>query len=615
MKFFKSLGLLALATFSYADSINFRVICVGCTDVQVIINGNTVNLNKYQEKYEGVMEELPYFMGPVEAKVNDNYHYVHDGISEDFERVFTGELVDRTYNDFFGRKDTIKPLYQFGFPTNKKWERSIGKQELFDDTYIPTIYVEGGLNFFKTAPFGTTMVNKVTFFLKDNVHYYRQVPLSCKNRNEDKFQVRFGLPADSNNKNPLKRSILKLRASSQDPAFMRQLIYSDILHAVGNPTHESVTCRVYSDGIGIGLYVLQEDVTTKSFVRSAFYGNEKTGKISVSTEELGSPLDCSTGADFQLDGNYNAFQPMEGYSNANIVKLIEAMNKVDPNNKDDLKNFSEKWFDLDIFFKALAMEYLAGHWDSYWYYTTNFAMYDDPKESSESNVKYYFIDQDFDLTWGLGLSDTVNRFGKEFPAQSYKNDVHRVWNVGSNDGPDRYAVDKFLDDNTLTKGMFEAYLVSIVKHIFNPVAMRAKVTAYAERIRPELLWEYNEVQKQFSSSNIKKYNFNIEDFDVNIEKGGKYHYWGIMDWTEMRANAVAQEFNFKYDTYPITPADAEKIKVKDVEPMEATGNYEEYTGPQVTEQLASYSNESSDASTMIAISKSIFVILLLYLLL
>jgi len=138
---------------------------------------------------------------------------------------------------------------------------------------------------------------------------------------------------------------------------MRQLIYSDILHAIGNPTHESVTSRVYSDGVGIGLYVLQEDVSTKSFARAAFYGNEKTGKISASTDELGSPLDCSTGADFQEDGNYYSFQPIEGNSRDNIVKLIKEMNRVNPNDKDDIENFDKKWFDLHIFFKALAVSF------------------------------------------------------------------------------------------------------------------------------------------------------------------------------------------------------------------------------------------------------------------
>ncbi|OUM67608.1 hypothetical protein PIROE2DRAFT_4895 [Piromyces sp. E2] len=243
-------------------------------------------------------------------------------------------------------------------------------------------------------------------------------------------------------------------------------------------------------------------------------------------------------------------------------------------------------------------------------------MYDDPRESSSSNIKYYFVDQDFDLTWGCGLSDTINRHGKEYPSHSYKEDVNRIWNIGGSDGPNRYAVDKFLSDGTLTKGMFEAYLVSIVKHIFNPVAMRAKVDAYAERIRPELIWEYSNPH-QYSSLNSKKYEFNIEDFDTGIEKGGRRHAWGIMDWTQARADAVAKEFGFEYDTYPITPADANEIKVSPVTPMEASGNYEEYAGQKVTGPLAPENpeTESSDALDLKVISKSLFIIVALYLLL
>jgi len=596
MRLIKSISIFSLVATSYAAKINFRVICVGCNAVNVNVNGNVVPLAQY--------DTLPYFMGTAEASVGAKYHYISDTDEEKFEREFKGELKDRTYNDFFNREITVKEMFQFGFPNSKKWERSLGKQELFDDTYIPTIIVDGGLNFFQTAPLNTTTVPRVTFFLKDNVHYYTEVPLACKNRNEDKFQVRFGLPNDANGKNPLKRNILKLRASSEDPAFMRQLIYSDILHAIGNPTHESVTCRVYSDGVGIGVYVLQEDVTTKSFVRSAFYGNEKTGKISVSNKDLGTPLDCSTGADFQLDGSYSSFKAGENESNEKIVGLIQAMNDVDVNNESALNEFSKKWFDLDIFFKALAVEYLAGHWDSYWYYTTNFVMYDDPSESSATNTKYYFVDQDFDLTWGCGLSDSINLDGKDFPKQSYKKDVNRTWNIGESDGPHRYAVDKFLSGG-LTQGMFEAYLVAIVKHIFNPVAMRAKVDAYKERIRPELEWEYS-IPRQYSSNNAKKYDFNIEDFDTGIEEGGRRHAWGIMDWTQMRADAVAQEFNFQYDTVPLTKEKADSMSAnKQIKPMAAGGNYDDYTGAQVT----------SDGYNFRVISKSVLLIAIIYLLL
>jgi len=602
MRLLKIANLLLLSAYSYAADINFRVICINCNSVSVVVNGQPTQLSRYAD--------LPYFVGPVNTEVGAKYHYSKDGEDEKFEREFKGELKDRTYNDFFGRQETIKQLYQFGFPTNKEWNRSIRKQELFDDSYIPTIYIEDALDFFKTAPQGTTHFKRMTFFLKDSVYYFTNVPAACKNRNEDKFQVRFGLPSDAKNKNPFKRTILKLRASSEDPAFMRQLIYSDILHAIQNPTHESVTARVYCDGTPIGLYIIQEDVTNKSFVRSAFYGDEKTGKIKISTKELGSPLDCATGADFEVGKSNSSFKPLENETNDKIEPLKKAMAAVNVDDASSIKEFSEKWFDLDIFFKALAVEYLAGHWDSYWYYTTNFVMYDDPKESTSSTYKFYFIDQDFDLTFGCGLNDEINRYGKDFPKKSYTEDVNRTWNIGSSDGPNRYAVDKFLSGG-LTKGMFEAYLVSIVKHIFNPVAMKAKVDSYAERLRPELEWDYS-FKKLYTSSNSKKYDFNIEDFDTGILTGGKRHEWGILDWTEMRAKAVCSEFGFEYDSVPLTPAAAKKIKVKDVEPMKAGGNYEEYAGEKVTK--IDPEDIMSSASSIKALTKSLIIIVILYLL-
>jgi hypothetical protein len=237
-------------------------------------------------------------------------------------------------------------------------------------------------------------------------------------------------------------------------------------------------------------------------------------------------------------------------------------------------------------------------------------MYDDPKESTSNTFKYYFIDQDFDLTWGCGLSDEINRYGKDFPKKSYTEDVNRTWNIGSSDGPNRYAVDKFLSGG-LTKGMFEAYLVSIVKHIFNPVAMKAKIDSYAERLRPELEWDYS-FQKLYTSQNSKKYEFNIEDFDTGLLTGGKRHEWGILDWTEMRANAVCSEFGFEYDSVPLTPSAAEKMKVTDIEPIESGGNYEKYTGEKVTK--IDPAEAMSHASSFESITKSLVIIVLVYLL-
>ena len=159
--------------------------------------------------------------------------------------------------------------------------------------------------------------------------------------------------------------------------------------------------------------------------------------------------------------------------------------------------------------------------------------------------------------------------------------------------------------------MFEAYLVSIVKHIFNPVAMKAKIDSYAERLRPELEWDYS-FQKLYTSQNSKKYEFNIEDFDTGLLTGGKRHEWGILDWTEMRANAVCSEFGFEYDSVPLTPSAAEKMKVTDIEPIESGGNYEKYTGEKVTK--IDPAEAMSHASSFESITKSLVIIVLVYLL-
>jgi len=106
--------------------------------------------------------------------------------------------------------------------------------------------------------------------LKDSVFSFNKIPSSGKNGDENKFQFKITLPGEG----IYHRNVLKFRPSSYDPVFFRQILYGDIAHAIGNPAHESVTARVYqSDGTGIGLYVLQEDCTTESFIKTAFYGN------------------------------------------------------------------------------------------------------------------------------------------------------------------------------------------------------------------------------------------------------------------------------------------------------------------------------------------------------
>jgi len=376
---------------------------------------------------------------------------------------------------------------------------------------------------------------------------------------------------------------LKFRPSSYDPVFFRQILYGDIAHAIGNPAHESVTARVYqSDGVGIGLYVLQEDCTTESFIKTCFYGNKEDGTIRPYTKSV--IYDCSTGADFNYyDPNWlGAFQNDTYDLKMELKEMTRQIDILDINNPEDIKNLDENWLELDTLLRALALEYLAGHWDSYWFLTTNFIVYH-PAEETEgtqfnySKYKYYFIDQDFDQTWGIGMAQQFDP--TNFPKKSYKDYVNLDWaNLNEDDSYDshtRVIVDKLIgcgstnrDATCTTRTYFESHLKSIVQHIFNPIALGGRIDAYKERLRPEVIWDTEEVIRQHQGTK-RLYDFTVADFDSNIESGnylGSLVFWGLKDWINIRAESVCKEFNFEYDKVALTPETAEKYQAQDITP-------------------------------------------------
>ena len=206
------------------------------------------------------------------------------------------------------------------------------------------------------------------------------------------------------------------------------MLYGDIAHAIGNPAHESVAARVYlSDGTGFGLFILQEDCTTESFINSAFYGKQDG---TIEPHEMSPIYDCSTGADFNVndENSLGDFQSFEGDPKAELLEMTRQIDQLNIMDDEAVKSLDENWLELDTLFRALALEYLAGHWDSYWFMTTNFVVYH-PAEETEgtqwnySKYKYYFIDQDFDQTWGSNMkaSFEVN----VYPTRQYDYYINR----------------------------------------------------------------------------------------------------------------------------------------------------------------------------------------------
>jgi len=346
------------------------------------------------------------------------------------------------------------------------------------------------------------------------------------------------------------RYLLKFRDNNEDPTFMRQDLYGDILNALGYPAIQSIKTRVYVNGRAVGYYILQEEAASESFVRAAFHGDNNGHYKITDVNQLGYPFDCSTGADFYYTGNdFYSFKITneDRYDRTSIKKLAKAFEDLNVNDSNAVKQFEKKWFDIDTFFKAIAMEYLTAHWDSYWFYSTNFAVYNDPTESTSSNYKFYFICQDWDGTFGLNSGPYYLRYD-DFITRSYKDYVNIPWGLDEYDAPHRYAIDKLLSNKTL-RTRFETILKTIVTKIFNPKVIGERLDALVERHREEVKWNYDTINNHpIRKGSGDQLYWTMDDFETNIKETSRFGAaYGIKQFVYIRAKSVAKEFGLNID--------------------------------------------------------------------
>eukprot|EP00833_Pecoramyces_ruminatium_P009146 jgi/Orpsp1_1/1183178/evm.model.c7180000084189.3 len=257
-----------------------------------------------------------------------------------------------------------------------------------------------------------------------------------------------------------------------------------------------------------------------------------------------------------------------------MTEKLEQLNIFDDN---AVKDFDDNDLDLDTLFRALALEYLAGHWDSYWGLTTNFITYHPNGDSG--NYKFYFIDQDFDQTWGVGMYeglDPQNYPNKQYTTLVGLNNWKQI-SLNEFDTDTRIIINRFLgcdgQANCSTKNLFENHLKSIVQHIFNPVAIKRKTDGYKDRLMEEMQWDTGLTRLHVGTQ--QQYQFTMTDFQEGINTGnymGSKFFWGILDWTEAICNTVCNQFQIEYDKTPYTPETA--AAVEDVKPIDPGTQYD-----------------------------------------
>lgn len=83
--------------------------------------------------------------------------------------------------------------------------------------------------------------------------------------------------------------------------------------------------------------------------------------------------------------------------------LPNVTDETDTANITTIKNFYEKWFDVDFFLKTYAINILCGMDDDYWGNANNYYLYFDT--SAKGTQKVYFIPFDYDNTLGCSIHE------------------------------------------------------------------------------------------------------------------------------------------------------------------------------------------------------------------
>ena len=153
---------------------------------------------------------------------------------------------------------------------------------------------------------------------------------------------------------------------------MREKTYFDILNAIGVPTSQSKFVRVFLNETPAGLFLMTDDFSNKSFLKSTF-NNGKKFDVDNAVFKVNSGGDLSYKS-FTVNGSepYSYKGDIKNADNKKMINeiLVPFMKEVDK--YPETKKIS---LDVQAFLKNMAMEYLAYGTDNYWMVQGNYFIF------------------------------------------------------------------------------------------------------------------------------------------------------------------------------------------------------------------------------------------------
>ncbi|KAG0221196.1 hypothetical protein BGW41_007129 [Actinomortierella wolfii] len=438
---------------------------------------------------------------------------------EPFLRIFQSGDITSTANEFFMRQVTrttlpeIPQVFEDVRPNPSKF---------FDHSQIATIHltpdpdefaamvadadrsanrevkVKAGFRFISAdTSYSSKKKVKVKVSGRDTLNF-EKLSLRIKFDDED---ASFGQP------------VLKLRSSVFDPTMTCEKLYIDVLNAIGVKTVQGAWVRVYVNRKPYGFFLMVEDIELPFLQRTIYQGNSTPIALSslfkMSNTRPPLPPDEAT---LQFAGSDLKNYKEEVYKHedlggkqrnealAQLISFLKDLQDYDPALPGGIEFWNSR-LDLDGFLRCMAMEFLGGVWDGYWYSGNNFFMYFDAADN-----RWLFIPTDFDRSFNDGnLPDVLTTYTKF--AQS------RL----AEQGKDHPLVTKLVFKSREINTRFKQILLDIVKRVFNLEALEPRIDAYEKMIADEVNWDYSlDRSKNPTKTPCRNFQFTIEDFHLGF---------------------------------------------------------------------------------------------------
>ncbi|KAG0051207.1 hypothetical protein BGZ83_003992 [Gryganskiella cystojenkinii] len=525
-------GLLTLASSVLAD-VTYNLI--GFPDAAA--NSFAVEINKKLYPLRTSQASFPLWSATVAGvSASADYRYVQLNnkkkavLREEFVRQLTD--TDTTPNEFFNRQETFTTL-----PSIKQVYKDVRPKSLgaFDSSQIATMHFTADPDEFTDMMNNPTDKNRkplragFKFINANTVYSVDEVKLQVSGHNSRKHR-KVSLKVKFHRKRGemlFGNAVIKLRAEYVDPTMLREKLYIDILNSIGVPSSQASYCRVYVNGKPHGFFLMVEDLEESMLMRTVHRGAIKEEKALGALYKMGTRESTLKYVGPHTDnyepwryknvvrGNNPKDEPMK-----QIIGFMKDIRDWDPADAEGVAYWNER-LDLDGFLRSMALEYMAGAWDSFWWNGNNYFMYYNPQREV-----WQFLPSDFDHSFSSG----GNRVETETPYKKYAQNGRFTFK-------NHPLVAKLIFKNKDINKKFETILHTITQDVFSSAELESRIQAYETQIEQEVEWDISIDRSELPGTEVP--DLSVVKFHKSI---WKIHN-GVVPWIRGRAKSNTRQNN------------------------------------------------------------------------